>query len=208
MKYDKLIDMEYEASPLVEGENLIWKGKPKKKCFILSNIFTMLPFALPWLIFDVFFIVAFMTNMDDEMKKMIPFFVIFFAFHLMPVWMWLSSILTANRRWKNTEYYITDKRIIIKNGLVSGNYETVYYKDIETVNIHVGITDKMFGVGDLMINSKHGNVSFLDIEDAKEVYPKLQKIVLDIQTDIEYPNAFRPKSNPGYNTTLETDETK
>ena len=40
----------------------------------------------------------------------------------------------------------------------------------------------------------------LDIENPYEIYPKLQKIVLDIQADIEFPNAYRPSENPGYNT--------
>ena len=208
MKYDKLIDIEYNESPLVEGESLIWKGKPKKSCFILSNVLTMLPFALIWLIFDGGAIYGILSNMESEVKMMIPFFALFFAFHLIPVWIWLSNVLTANRRWKNTEYYVTDKRIIIKNGLFSGNYETVYYSDVKSANIHVGLTDKMFGVGDIHIKTTNGMVSFIDIEDANEIYPKLQKIIMDIQTDIEYPNAYRPSNNPGYNTKLDTDETR
>ena len=40
----------------------------------------------------------------------------------------------------------------------------------------------------------------INIEKPHEIYPRLQKIVLDIQTDIEYPNALRPDENPGYNT--------
>ena len=44
------------------------------------------------------------------------------------------------------------------------------------------------------------NSIILDIENPYEIYPKLQKIVLDIQADIEFPNAYRPSENPGYNT--------
>ena len=44
------------------------------------------------------------------------------------------------------------------------------------------------------------NQAFLDIENPQEIYSRLQKIVLDIQTDIEFPNALRPDENPGYNT--------
>ena len=153
-------------------------------------------------------IVMMLSEMTIELKVMAPFIGLFFALHLMPVWIWLSNILTANRRWKNTEYYITDKRIIIKNGLFSGNYETVYYKEIKSANIHIGFTDKLFGVGDIHIRTTGGTISFLDIVDANEVYPRVQKIIMDMQTDIEFPNAYRPKNNPGYNTKLDTDETK
>ena len=36
-------------------EKILWKGKPSKKCFILESIFNpLLPFALMWLLFDIF----------------------------------------------------------------------------------------------------------------------------------------------------------
>ena len=44
------------------------------------------------------------------------------------------------------------------------------------------------------------NAAFLDIENPMDIYPRLQKIIMDIQTDIEFPNAYRPSENPGYNT--------
>ena len=72
--------------------------------------------------------------------------------------------------------------------------------------MHVGIIDKLLGVADInfelggLSNTSTTNASFLDIENYMEIYPRLQKIVLDIQTDIEYPNAYRPDENPGYNT--------
>ena len=28
----------------------------------------------------------------------------------------------------------------------------------------------------------------------------IQKIILDMQTDMEFPNAYRPETNPGYHT--------
>ena len=42
------------------------------------------------------------------------------------------------------------------------------------------------------------DMAFYDIEDCYEVYKKIQKIIVDIQTDIEHPNALRPEENPGY----------
>ena len=71
--------------------------------------------------------------------------------------------------------------------------------------MHVGIIDKLLGVADINFelggtsNTATTSASFLDIENYMEIYPRLQKIVLDIQTDMEYPNAYRPAENPGYN---------
>lgn len=63
--------------------------------------------------------------------------VLFFAFHLMPVWIWLGNVLTANKKWKNTKYYVTDKRIIIQTGIIGASYDTIYYKDIKNVSLKV-----------------------------------------------------------------------
>lgn len=205
-KYDKITIYDNEMnSPIVEGENIIWSSKPKQSAFLINRILTMLPLALIWLAFDSFFILS-MINSGD-MKKMVLFLIPFFALHLMPVWIWIGNIISANKRWKNTEYYVTDKRIIIQNGFISENYQTIYYKDIKNVDLHIGIIDKFLHVGDIYFdlgyigrNNKATISAFLDVETPREVYSKIQKIVLDIQTDIEYPNELRPKTNPGYNT--------
>lgn len=120
----------------------------------------------------------------------------------MPVWIWLGNVLTANKNWQNTKYAVTDRRIIIEYGFISMNYQSIYYKDITNVNLKISVIDKMLKVGDIYFTTSTGpNLSFLDIEDAYTIYPKLQKIVLDMQTDIEFPNNLRPKENDGYNTT-------
>lgn len=208
-KYDKYIQYEEELpNPLTEGEQVLWSAKPKKSAFVINNILTMLPFALIWLLFDSIFIVAFVSS--GSPKEMIFPLVLFFAFHLMPVWIWLGNVLTANKKWKNTKYYVTDKRIIIQTGIIGASYDTIYYKDIKNVSLKVGIIDKLLKVGDIYIDT--GNTTFtnngtkkilmtiLDVENPYEIYGKLQKIVLDIQSDIEFPNAYRPSENPGYNT--------
>lgn len=207
-KYTKIMNYNSELNnPLVDGEELIWSSKPKKSAYIINQILVMMPFALLWLAIDSTFI--FTAFASGEMSSMLFFIIPFFALHLMPVWIWLGNVITSNRKWKNTKYYITDKRIIIQNGLIAENYQTIYYKDIRNVSLRIGLIDKMLKVGDIYFDlgnyisnqgTKAVTAAFLDIENVREIYPKLQKIVMDIQTDIEYPNALRPDNNPGYNT--------
>lgn len=183
---------------IVEGEEVIWSGKPKKSAFIINKVLTMLPIAIIWLLFDSGFIIAFLSSGETGM---LWFIVPFFALHLMPVWIWLSNVLTANKKWKNTEYAITDKRIIISSGFIGMDYQSIYYKDIENVHLKISVIDKILKVGDIYFDTTDKVKSaFLDVENAYEIYPKLQKVVLDIQTDIEFPNNLRPKENDGYNT--------
>ena len=207
-KYEKFMNYEEDLSnPLVEGENLIWSSKPKKSAFIINKVLTMMPFALIWIAFDLSILITMISS--GQIQHMLFFIIPFFAIHLFPFWTWLGNVITANKRWKNTKYYITDKRIILQTGFVDMNYQTIYYKDIKNVNLKIGLIDKLLGVGDIyfdlgtsLTNKGTQTIShaFLDIEKPHEIYPTLQKIVLDIQTDIEYPNALRPDENPGYKT--------
>lgn len=190
---------------LVKGETLIWSGKPKKSAFIINKSLMMLPIALLWLAFDSTFIIASLKGGSQMLWFIIPFF----AIHLMPVWIWLGNVLTANKRWQNTKYAITDRRIIITSGFIGAECQTIYYKDIKKVNLKIGIIDKLLKVGDIYFetndfvptnNNSIPQTAFLDIENIYEIYPKIQKVVLDIQTDIEYPNNLRPDQNDGYQT--------
>lgn len=182
---------------IIENENIIWQGKPKKSAFIINKALTMLPFALIWLLFDGFFIVAIISSGDTNA---LWFIIPFFGLHMMPVWIWLGNIITANKKWQNTHYIVTDKRILIISGFIGMNYITLYYKDIKNVYLNVSAIDKLLKVGDIYFNANSSINSFLDIENAYELYPKIQKIVLDIQTDIQYPNNLRPELNDGYKT--------
>ncbi|MBQ7935369.1 MAG: PH domain-containing protein [Clostridia bacterium] len=201
-------------NPLVPGETLIWSAKPKRNAFIINRTITMLPIAIVWLFFDL-------GIMGSALNGETGFFMIpFFLLHLMPVWIWLWNAFTANRQWQNTVYYVTDRRIIIQGGAINADLQTIYYKDIRNVNLQIGLIDKFLGVGDLhfdlgfqtytdptvnrrgiQINMNQSpKYAFLDIENPHEVYPIIQKTVMDIQSDLEYPNAYRPAENPGYNT--------
>lgn len=198
-------DVDNIERQLMPDESIIWSGKPKKSAFIINSAVKMMPVALIWLAFDGFFILNFLGT-GEQMGGMGIFLVVFFLFHLMPVWIWLKDVITANSRWKNTEYAVTDKRIVMRNGLIGYQYESIYYTDISHVSLRVGAIDRMLGVGDIavVVDTNTGNNTkcpmILDIEDPQRVFAIVQRTVMDMQTDIHYPNALRPETNPGYRT--------
>ena len=189
---------------LVSNEEVIWRGKPKRFAFIFNTAVTMLPIALLWIAFDSLMI--FMISRSGAVDSigspllMILFFVAFFAIHLTPVWIWVKNVLTAEKRWQNTEYALTDRRIIIMTGFLNMNVDSVFYTDISNVSLKYSFFDKILGVGDIYFDLNNATRSFLDLSEAVEIYTMVQKIVMDIQTDIHYPNSYRPESNPGYTT--------
>lgn len=214
MKYNKIEKQYYNEnaeisadSMLMENEKVLWRGKPLKSAFVINSIMPLAPFAIFWLLIDTIII----TNsvMSGAFEEMGLFMVVFFAIHLFPVWLWISNCLTSFRRWKNTEYIVTDKRILLRSGFIGVDYQNIYYKDIKDVSLKVGIVDNLLNVGDIYIHGTgaivnnravKGNTIMYDIKNPYETFKTIQKIVLDIQTDMNYPNDLRPKENHGYNT--------
>jgi membrane protein YdbS with pleckstrin-like domain len=186
---------------LASGESIFWQGKPKKKPFILAQCLTMLPIAIVWICFDFAAISSILSGGGFRL-----FLLGFFALHLMPVWIWLGMTLSAPRRWRNTSYFLTNRRIIIRGGFLAVNEKSLFFKDIRSVQRKVGIFDKLCGTGTIVFNSEMDTgkntqaPSFQYLENSSQIYERVQRTVLDIQTDMEFPNAYRPGDNPGYGT--------
>ena len=200
-------DNEFETQSLnrpvlAADEHILWSGKPKKNAFVAAHSLTLMPIAVIWFCLD------FQVIPDIFSASGIQWFLVgFFALHLAPVWLWLASVITAPKRWRNTNYYVTNRRIIIQGGFLAVNEKSLFFKEIRSVQSKVGLFDKLSGTGSILFNAEmiSGNnkatpPSFQYLENAGAVYQRVQRTVLDMQTDMEYPNALRPEENPGYKT--------
>ena len=181
-------------------ESVLLRLKPKKSAYIFNSTLRMLPIAIIWLLFDGFFIGAMLFNASSMLGYIWFIIVPFFAVHLFPVWMWIGGIVRAVAGWKNIEYVFTEKRIILRSGVVGIDFVNIYYSDIKGVNLRVGIIDRMFKVGDIYISAERQSEVLWDIPNPYFILQKLQKIVHDIKTDIIFPNDLRPKENHGFRT--------
>ncbi len=184
-----------------KDEEILWRDRPKKSAFIWSKIITMLPIAILWVLLDGFIIYLLIRN---DVFNSIPvaltiFLIIFFIIHLTPFWIWLANVITSAAQYKNIEYAFTTKRIIIHSGIII-DVKSLYYMDIQSVNLRVGLIDKMLKVGDIYIRSNHETAVLWDIKNPYAIVNKLQKTINDIKTDMYYPNAMRPSENDGYKT--------
>lgn len=186
-------------SVLNPDENILWKGKPLKKSFILSAVLKMLPLVILWVGIDVTLIVCFAIFLEIDWWFYL-IFAVFFLFHLMPLWIYIWNIITAFRRLKIEEYAFTDKRIIIKRGFLAPNIISIYYSSITSINLRIGVIEKACEVGDIYIVSENGKFIIEDISNPYYIYSELQRIANDIKSDIIYPNNLRPSENNGYKT--------
>ena len=182
-------------------ETILYEGKPDKKCFIFESILNpLLPVAIIWAVLDM----SFMGFAVGEMQKiMIPFMLI----HMMPVWIYLGGVILSFRRYKNTYYVVTDHAVYVSSGIFTMNLQEKTFAELSRVNLHRGIFDQMFNVGDIQITTNQltkknvpAVITINSISNYTEVYQMVKKLQKDIYSDIMYPNDLRPNENHGYKT--------
>lgn len=182
-------------------ETILYEGKPDKKCFIFESIFNpLLPFAIIWAIFDANFLGIAVGGMQ---LIMIPFVL----FHMMPVWIYLAGVVFSFRKYRNTYYIVTDHAIYVSSGIFTMNLETKTFAELARVNLHRGIFDQMFHVGDVQLTTNQYTrkgipavMGINSISDYTKVYQLVKKLQKDIYADTMYPNDLRPEENHGYKT--------
>lgn len=130
----------------------------------------------------------------------------------------IVSIIVTIIQAKNLKYVITDKRAIIQKGAIGLDYRAIDYTKIDDILVNVGVIDKMFNTGTIVLvnelayssgtnnNQVHSykkmdeSNSFIAVERPYDVFNKLKKVSQDIRTDMYYPNDLRPDGNKGYGT--------
>ena len=186
---------------LLENESILLTLKPYKTDYFLESFFSGFLFVLFWAGFDAFFIIMMVRSGFFETQPWsIAFVVIFFILHLIPVWKYFANVARRLIEYKKIEYTFTDQRIIIRSGVVSVDFKTFFYSEINEVQIKVGLLDRLFKVGDIHITANTKSAVIEDIKNPYEYGNRIQKLVKDIKADISYPNDLRPEENHGYNT--------
>ena len=189
-----------------QNEKILYEGKPSKKCYIFESIFNpLLFFALVWGVIDIGVLGSVFFEQDSS--NMLLFLVPFMLIHMMPVWLYLGGIIFTVRRYKNTSYIVTDRAIYVSSGIFTQNINVKPFAELSHINLHRGIFDQIFNVGDIIATTNHFTqngqsvtISISSISNYVEVYNLVKKVQTDIYTDVMYPNAKRPSENPGYNT--------
>ncbi len=182
-------------------ETVLYEGKPNKKCFLFESVFNpLLPVAIIWAVIDM----GFLGLASGQFNAVLTPFLLF---HMMPVWIYLSGVIFSFRKYKNTYYIVTDHGIYISGGIFTMNLETKSFAELSRVNLHRGIFDQLFNVGDIHITTNQmteKNVPAIlrisSISNYAEVFQLIKKLQKDIYADIMYPNDLRPEENHGYKT--------
>ena len=139
--------------------------------------------------------------------QLLIFVIPFMLFHLMPVWIYLAGILFIAKKYRNTAYIVTDKAIYVSGGIFTHNINTKPFAELSHIDLHRGIFDQMFNVGDIIAtsnqigaNGKNTTITINSVSNYIDIYNLVKKLQIDIYSDVMYPNDKRPAENHGYNT--------
>lgn len=169
------------------NETILWEGKPNLLIYVLGNLF-IYPFAALWAVFDLFILAkGFGFRLD---------FSLFLLFHMAPVWYAIFSPVYRFFNWFRIKYALTNKRIYFTSGIIGLDISSLELPEVQGLTVNVGVLETLLKCG--TVNFTDGRL--LSIKQPYEVYKLIQRTALDITSDIQFPNEFRPKENPGYHT--------
>lgn len=202
------------------NERVLWHSKTNRLLYTLGNPIFIL-FGLIWGAIDLM-IFLFMRNVDTVHGTVTtngisrpaefpfsPFLLIFLLVHSLPFWLVIISLIVRFFSSKNVEYMMTDLRIYLVSGLFGKDVTNIEYREVKNLTVNVNPIQNMLGLGTVILtpDSVHSDggtsrrgIRILHIKDPYDVYAKIKELSLDVTTDQYYPNAMRPKENPGYQT--------
>lgn len=197
-------DFDYDEELLIkqelrDGETVLWKGKPKKSAKVLNSIFSaMFPFVMIWLLIDGTIIssIVFASVSGGDFDGSAWFFVVFFAVHLMPVWIWLGGIIKALMNTKYDVYVATSQRLLIKSQNVL--FESILYEDIVNIVLKRSIADRLAGTGDVSVDiAGRGKEDMNDVPNYEELKDIISSKVMELRRNGHNPGAMYEGMNNG-----------
>lgn len=185
-------------------EKIFWEGKPNFWPFVFGG-FAVAFFGFVFMLVGLIAIILGLSRGDFAVMIMPHFWVGLALFIGIP----LYSVLVHKR----VHYAITDKRVIIQKGLIGRDFEIIDYDQITNAEVNVGVIDKLLSrnSGSILISTagsftytRQGPVqkpyTLAHIKNPYQIFKFFKDVSHDIKTDINYPNKYRPRKNPGYRT--------
>ena len=88
---------------------------------------------------------------------------------LLALWEWLKL--------RNIEQGVTNKRVILKRGIISRKTEEMKVSSIETVEIIQGVMGRVFGYGNIKVTGRGlSDLLFIKIDDPMDVKRRIESV--------------------------------
>lgn len=196
-----------ELDKIIEkNEKVLWEGKPVFLPYIVSRciISVIIGIVMGLLILIPLYLEGSPFVFGPVLVYM---FIFLFFVVLIPIYnIWA---------YKHIHYAITNKRVLLQSGIVGRDFKIVDFDQITNAEVAVGLVDLILkkNTGSLAISTastfivQKGNTIprpylMIHIQSPYNVFKFFKQVSHDTKTDIEFPNKYRPNTNPGYNTKL------
>lgn len=185
------------------GENILWSQKPLFWPYMFWNVLPIAFFSLLWNGIMALGVVPSLLA-HNYLILLVPHVWVGIGLLLYPFWVWIS--------YNKAYYYITNRRVIIQSGIVGTDFGLVDFRQIVDSEVDVGLVDKMLKYNSGNINLTLSGLTsqnrtlvnktmrLIGVINVYQLFNWLKTISYSVATDIQYPNALRPDTNPGYNT--------
>lgn len=184
-------------------EEIYWIGRPKFIPYLFSNLGLGLALLL-------FIIICITTLSNIEENAILPLDPVFYFGCYLPIMFIFFILLIRILAFSNVSYCFSNKRVMIRAGLVGTNFKAIDYDKISEIEVRINFIESLFHVGSIRFfsgqtNTINGNTTnlydtWIAVDNPYEVFKLVKQISNDVKTDINYPNVLRPKQNLGYNT--------
>ncbi len=169
-------------------EEIYWVGKPE-------NAFAYLVFCGGLKFFGLaIFLLASAAYKSVEMATVV----------IAPTILLLGFLYLAFRtRMENTHYAVSSRRIIFTTALLSKTTYSIDFDKISEIAANAEWFERMVSVGSVGFAGMQTSGAFHAIKRHEEVCAMVKRIIVDVKTDWQYPNAVRGPVNKGYPTTYQ-----
>ncbi|MDH6677749.1 putative membrane protein YdbT with pleckstrin-like domain [Rhodococcus sp. LBL1] len=187
--------MGYPQDALAADEELVLHRHPHWKMLVVPSVIFILATAIAG------FLVGLAESQLTGGSVTVVSVVIAAAWLAIVVWKVLVPVL----RWKSTHFIVTDRRVMIRHGVLTHTGIDIPMNRISNVQFRHGLVDRMLRTGTLMIvASSDDPLEFDDIPEVQQVHSLLYHQVFDSTNphrdhqDHYYDDRFsRPDQWPG-----------
>ncbi len=149
------------------GERVLWVGRPVKAVAALSSLPIVL-FIAPFIAVPLLVV----PRVAWAFPVVSLFFAFWYAITLPIAFAPLYAYLAAGKTW----YLLSDRRIVVRKGVIGTDYDILGLDQVQQVNVNVGPVDKLFGTGSIKVQAV--GVEPLTLYAVKQPY-KVQRIILE-----------------------------
>ena len=119
---------------LAPGERLLWSGRPLQGLRLESESLTRSAFGLVFFGFSVFWInAAWTSNSSATQSSIFPLFGV--PFVLAGFYLFVGHFFWHALCRKYTEYGVTNRRVIVRSGIVNKTTRSIDYRKIPTLTV-------------------------------------------------------------------------